>query len=238
MNEFYATGHRHLRGVSRTIDATGTSALCWGHMRPNRIPLLLAVVLWLASFEVSLRAQPTATEALRRYDQGPLGRADFATPPPADRGVRKASTYVHIGYSFRYRANVVRGRVQVVVTHLEAYGVVTPGKSWNVAPGDTRLMDHEQGHFDITQLHALRWQRHAGGLIAKAALRGEGATQEAAQQSLQSRLDRELKPINEAWEAEQIRYDQETNHGSDSKRQAEWRARLNRELAAGTVSRR
>jgi hypothetical protein len=197
---------------------------------------LLAAALWLAGFAMGARAQPPAAEALRRYDQGPLAQADFAAPPPADRGVRKASTYVHIGYSFRYRFNVVRGRVQVVATHLEAYGVVTPSKSWNVAPGDTRLMDHEQGHFDITQLHARRWQRHADGLISKAALRGVGATQEAAQQSLQSHLDRELKPINEAWEAEQIRYDQETNHGSDSKRQAEWRERLNRELAAGTVS--
>lgn len=193
-------------------------------------PALTTLACWLVLFSLALSAEPES----RRYETGPLSAADFAATPPAGRGNLLAATHTGLRYTFQYRGVAASQGVRVVATQLEAFAIVIPAKSWNAAPDDARLMDHEQGHFDISQLHARNWQRQAARLIAKTALAGQGRTQDAAHKALQARVDTELSSINKAWEAEQVLYDKETDHGRQREIQVRWRERLNRELKALT----
>jgi hypothetical protein len=172
-----------------------------------------------------------ADPAPRHHETGPLTAADFAAPAPADRGGRLASTHTGFDYTFKYRGTTTDKGVRLVATEFNVRAAVVPGKSWNLAPADARLMDHEQGHFDITELHARNWRRQAADQIARQALVGEGATQDAAYRALQERFEAELRSINKVWEAEQILYDKETDHGRRPDIQVRWRQRLNRDLA-------
>jgi hypothetical protein len=192
--------------------------------------IILAAVLLCVAIAPEAVAQTTKPAASRRYESGPLRPADFSGRLPATRGATKAFTFTSIDYSYRFQSSVVRAGVHVVATELSAHAMVRPDQSWNLTPEDARLMDHEQGHFDITQLHTLRWRRHAQRSIDKAAFTAHGATQAAAEAALQARIQKEFQLFYDAWQAEQRRYDDETNHGTHRARQAEWRQRLDAEL--------
>ncbi len=190
-----------------------------------------AGVLWIALLAVVIASDAQAqTPAPRRYEDGPLTRADFAARPPEARSTTKAFTYTSIDYGYRFRSQPTSLGINLVATELSAHATVRPDQSWNLMPEDARLLDHEQGHFDITQLHSQRWRRHTQQLINHAAFKAQGATQAAAEAALDARIKKEFQVFYESWQAEQRRYDDETNHGTHRARQAEWRERLDAEL--------
>jgi hypothetical protein len=175
--------------------------------------------------------QATTVPASRPYAAGPLTAADFAADPPADRGSILATTHSGIEHTLQYQGLPVAKGVRLLVTRLDAVATMSPAQSWNTAPGDMRLMDHEQGHFDISELHARKWQQQAAFLIKRRALGGQGPNQAQAFKAMQARVDAELTPINKAWREQQVLYDKETDHGRNREAQARWRERLDRELA-------
>src|SRR5688500_17525432 len=142
---------------------------------------------WSIIFSLALAAEPAPSPkpTPRRYEAGPLTSADFAAPPPADRRDLLANTHTALEYAVQYRGTTSAQGTRVFATRLEVYATLTPSKSWNAAAADARLLDHEQGHFDITQLHARKWRQQAAAQIARKALVGEGRTEAAARQALQ-----------------------------------------------------
>ncbi len=85
-------------------------------------------------------------------------------------------------------------------------------------------MDHEQGHFDITQIHAQRLQLKMRKLLAaKKPPGGTGDSEAAAVEALNALLDTEVKAAKAASDQENHEYDRLTVHGGELEKQRELR---------------
>jgi hypothetical protein len=202
-------------------------------MRPPSHPLRT-----LGSFYVSLTAIWLATASYsdgadnwRRYSNGPLTEADFRSRPPAFRKLEAgrvapitAYTYTEIKYDSQFQVTLARGRWTARLTSAEAYAIVRWDQSWNIRPNDERLMDHEQGHFDLSHSYALAIQLHLDERRKAGKLpMGRGETSDAAIRDLEDRLRSELKPIFDEHVKVQQDYDRITDHGGLSEAQIEQR---------------
>lgn len=96
------------------------------------------------------------------------------------------------------------------------FAVFYKAESWVKAPTERALI-HEQGHFDITEVYARRLRKRLEEFVPK---RG----------SLGHQLELLYDEVEAAREAEERLYDQQTGHGSDAVRQAEWEVRILKEL--------
>lgn len=90
----------------------------------------------------------------------------------------------------------------------------------------TRQLEHEQGHFDVTQVRALHLCERL------AALRVEAPTAEAAERTLRAAASRAYREATGDLQAEQDLYDRHTRHGNHRSRQAKWERELAARMAA------
>jgi DNA polymerase elongation subunit (family B) len=95
-------------------------------------------------------------------------------------------------------------------------------KSWMKRDGKTeRVLAHEQIHFDLTAMKACA--------LAKA-LREESYTLQNVQQKIRQLQEQHTQELNKLQQA----YDKETKHGTIADKQAEWAARVAKELASNS----
>jgi hypothetical protein len=191
---------------------------------------ILAAALALASviYGRFARAQIPGQEANggpkpeRRYDSGPLTEADFRGKTPTEGELAgspfQAFLFMDIIWSSQYRS-AGRGRnISAFLTQFEATAVSNPAKSWN--HGGKRnpdLLDHEQGHFDITQIHAQRLELKMRKLLAvKKPPGGTGESEAAALEALNALLDKECRAAKAASDEENHEYDRLTTHGGQA----------------------
>ena len=101
--------------------------------------------------------------------------------------------------------------------------VFNPNKSWIRDPKTVTpaLLAHEQLHFDIAELHARRLRQKLALFKLKADCT-----------KLQPAFDNLTKPAYNEWYREDMRYDQETNHGLNAAKQAYWAEQVRTKLAA------
>jgi hypothetical protein len=165
----------------------------------------------------------------RPYDGGPLTEADFRGKPPTDGkqpgSPFQAYLFLDIKWSCQYRT-AVRGRiVTAYLTQFEAIAATNPAKSWTRwGKKNPDLLDHEQGHFDITQIHALRLEIKLRKLLAaKKPLAGTGESKAAAAEALNEVLDQECKAAKAVSDQENVEYDRVTTHGTVLEKQRELR---------------
>ena len=165
----------------------------------------------------------------RRYDKGPLGEADFQGKAPAEDELAgkpyQAFLVMDILWSSQYRTTG-RGRsMSAFLTQFEAIAVSNPSKSWNHGgKKNADLLDHEQGHFDITQIHAQRLEIKIRKLLAaKNPPGGKGESEAAAVASLNGLLEKEYLAAKKASDDENVEYDKLTTHGSGLEKQRELR---------------
>ena len=172
-------------------------------------PLLLAVALLQgpavkprpvapAPAAKSAPAAPIPWAATR-----PLTLADFQGRPASGEPLAAlSSTDIRAGAACR--DYVFTGTVQATFD---------PTTSWlrNAATATPTLLRHEQLHFDLTEVHARLLRQKLVAFQAKANC-----------EKLQPAFDNLTKPMYTAWNNEQNRYDQETNHGLNAVRQAYW----------------
>ena len=198
---------------------------------------LLAAALAIASVMVSpyAHAQIPGQEANscaksdRPYNDGPLTAADFRGQPPTAGELAgspfQAFLYMDLTWSSEYRT-AGRGRViTAYLTQFQAAAVSNPSKSWNLwGKKKPDLLDHEQGHFDITQTHAQRLEiRMRKLLAAKQPLAATGETKAAAVEALNALLDKEVKTAKAVSDEENHEYDRLTVHGGVLEKQNEFR---------------
>jgi len=169
------------------------------------------------------------SSANRPYGDGPLTVADFKGKQPAEGELAKvpfqAYLFLDITWSSQYRT-LGRGRVvNALLTHFEATAVSDPAKSWNHwGKKNPDLLDHEQGHFDITQIHAQRLELKMRKLLAaKKPPGGTGEDESAAVESLNGLLDKEYKAAKLICDQENVEYDKLTAHGTAMEKQHELR---------------
>ena len=171
------------------------------------MPLLLAAALLqgpatkpraATATPVPAKSAPIVWSAVR-----PLTMADFQSRPnPSERLAALTSTNIKAGAACR--DFVFSGTVEATFE---------PSASWVRSPATmpATLLRHEQMHFDLTEVHARRLRQKLVAFQARANC-----------EKLQPAFDNVTKPLYVEWDRDQNRYDQETNHGLNAVRQAEW----------------
>ena len=96
-----------------------------------------------------------AAEQRRKYDEGPLRAEDFAGQVREIPG-KAANTATELRYEYRYRYQTSGKMTQVTLQSVEIHAYIRRDASWNRNPDDQRLLDHEQGHADISQIQCLQ----------------------------------------------------------------------------------
>ncbi|MCH7728097.1 MAG: DUF922 domain-containing protein [Planctomycetes bacterium] len=173
--------------------------------------------------------QQPAAPTFRRYDDGPLTAADFRAPIPKRRVVNNvfavAYTRAEIRLDYRYSYRIRNGTVTAKVDRIEIFAIVHRNKSWNALPNNKKLMDHEQGHFDIAHAAALKarlelaQQARAGKPLQATAARPEDAVR-AVKKKVQSFLSKYIDAVRNGHRD----YDRLTRHGEIDEAQERQRA--------------
>ena len=168
--------------------------------------------------------------AERRYDAGPLAVDDFqaAVPQPlptVGRFRQFAFADTDIRYQMEYRYRNLSAGVEATLKDIDIYAIFLGDNSW-IAPLGVKALDHEQGHFDISQMYALdaklqmKTRLHEGKSLI-----GKGASRDDAISDLQRQVNEFLQPLRERVATAQKEYDRETNHGLRALPQAAHRKR-------------
>lgn len=146
-----------------------------------------------------------------------------------------AYTATELRYDCRYRL-VRRDRTWTAwLTQLDAVAVLKRDECWILRKEDRRLMDHEQGHFDLAQIWAERAEAGIKTAIERGELRESRATEQAAIDALQAAIDRKMETYRQGLVAADRDYDQVTRYGTLAGQQAEQRGRHTELLRASAA---
>jgi len=203
---------------------------CSGRRHAALLGLIVAALCRIALAAGDDTKKPTDADlALRPYGNGPLTAADYRCPPPnpvpQKNGVALAAmTFTSTHYNIRYRWKEVKpGKVEARLTSFDVTADVDRRQSWNMRPTDDRLLDHEQGHFDVTELWARRIQKKFNDLMATGAIVGHGTDEATAVADLDQQVDARVHDFLDLEHKEQEQYDITTHHGTYHKSQADER---------------
>lgn len=162
----------------------------------------------------------------RRYRDGRLVISDFDMEPPEDRDNLDAMLATQVRIQFDYRCRYGRrygGGARATLKRIEVFAVVRPQESWIATPEDRRLLDHEQGHFDIAQIAALSARLHMHEQWKAGELKGTGDDPDEAIANLRENIQSEMKPFYDNLKKAQRQYDDVTSHGRRFRSQREQR---------------
>lgn len=187
------------------------------------LPIVVIMVMVLISLNAltasSVLAQDSGSN-LRRYEQGPLVKKDYQGSAPDTIKQFAASTEIEVRYEYSYQLYQKDQQFQIYVTDIEVYSIMLQKKSWNRQLYNVRLLDHEQGHFDIGQIFALKAQIEiARKMKDKRRFLSTGKTKAGVIAKLEETLSQEFFHIVTEMTEAQIAYDGVTNHGLDQKSQ-------------------
>ena len=204
----------------------------------------LTAFAWAAAIVVGMQtatAEEVQSTQLRKYEDGPLTKADFKakvpSPLPVFGGARlKAVISTGIYYKYQYKVSLDGELVTLTLSKIEVYGAVASAKSWNASPGDAELMDHEQGHFDIAAISAAQAQAKMSVMIDKGQLQGQGKDTDAAKKDFDVRFAKVFKEFLDQFHQADRYYDQQTRHGADPAAQARRRRHHKRLLQELKIS--
>jgi hypothetical protein len=193
-----------------------------------------AVCLIILAFGSSIAEEP---DVIEWSPDRPLTWGDFNGPvPPGTADQRVAATAGALAWSFEYSIqwsrNSCRFRIDNITTHAHFHR----DESWVRSGHKTdRVLEHEQGHFDILQLY--KNQLHAKTREFLGTERPcQGRTERSATRSTTSEIDRIVGSVyDEVWNeyrGHQETYDRETGHGTNAREQSNWMAELENRLQA------
>lgn len=173
---------------------------------------------------IAAETPPGMESNSRRYEDGPLQADDFqAEPAVKQEGDLRllASTVTQLAYDYRYRFERRGKRTTVRLTSVRVYALVRRDQSWNSKKQDAALLDHEQGHFDIAEIHARLAQIE---LLTRFKTEGRpvvtAATKAAAVQGLEKKLSEVVNVFSETSHGVDEEYDRSTRHGTRGESQA------------------
>lgn len=196
-------------------------------MRLTIVASILSLNVLAVSFGLAQEAAPKS----RRYEQGPLVKKDYQGSAPESIKKFAASTEIDVRYDYRYQLHQKNKRFQIYVTELEVYSIMLQKKSWNRQVYNVRLLDHEQGHFDIGEIFALRAEIEiARKMKDNRRFFSTGKSKASVIAKLEETLSLEFSRIVAEMKEEQAAYDHATNHGRDQKAQKRARQSHSEEL--------
>jgi hypothetical protein len=188
---------------------------------------------------LALKAEETGSSIFaskRSYTEGPLTGADYRarTPDPlpeADGTRMIANSHVEILFHYHCVWTSDRRGVHASIARFDCRACIDPAKSWITSAENSRLMDHEQGHFDIAELVAREARLEFARRMADKPLAGEGPTVAAALKLLNDKATAKMQVFLDRHMRLQREYDQITRHGLNPKVQAEERRKQKQQLS-------
>lgn len=154
---------------------------------------------------------------------------DFqATMPDSANSNAEIATKLEASWLPTYTCADLSGRKSctVKVSEINAFAAVNTSLSW-VREGQKipRILNHEQTHFDINEIHARKAREQTGQFLGQTET-AEADNERAAVDQAAAVLDNRINPVimqiqNEA-DVMQDRYDNETAHGTNSESQSQW----------------
>lgn len=168
----------------------------------------------------------SADEIERKYGK-PLATGEF-------RGARGdvpdkylAYTATSIRYKIRYQHQSNGRTTSAWLSAADIYAVFLPNDSWWDAPPDNRsLLQHEQGHFDITEAIALEFQLDVARQLARGkAMKVSAKDVKTATDALVANFAKLQQSYDRRLKAEHLRYDRVTDNGTSPRAQVAARSR-------------
>ncbi len=195
-----------------TADVTMTA-------RATRAALLLAATFALAP---GLAAREIAWNSARRLTWDDFEGRVSRNAEPENVALTAATLSWTYEYEVRHSADACTYRI----TAIRSAAVFDTNQSW-VRPGhrNEHVLDHEQGHFDITQIHKLVLDEAVQNLVgATGECRGRSLRRASA--DAEAEIAGRIGPIYDRVWANHARtqraYDAETRHGLDAEAQRRW----------------
>src|SRR5690606_27880679 len=129
---------------------------------------------------------------------------DFkGTPDPKADFVASSNT----GMRFSYSISTNQDQEMKVTYTVE--GFFNPAKSWHLPDQVTaQILNHEQAHFDITELHARKLRKRLSGRKFST--------------NAKSEIEGIYHKVDEERRAMQIRFDKETDHSQNEEKEIAW----------------
>jgi hypothetical protein len=184
---------------------------------PWRLGLMALALVWTAS---------GAQEISWGVDR-PLTWDDFRGAVDASAPAKNvALTAATLGWGYEVQTRIVGADCSYRISEIRSSARFHPGRSW-VRPGHRTpgVLAHEQGHFDITEVHRLMFDA-AVGALAGAARPCEGKTARRVAKFIEREVEQLIgEPYERVWRkhlAKQDAYDRETGHGTNADSQRRW----------------
>lgn len=163
-----------------------------------------------------------AAEDLRRYEDGPVTADDFRGEAP-DSSKASAKTVTQFVYDFRFRYRTTSRQTTATLQSITIHANIRRDQSWNTRPEDLKLLDHEQGHADIAQIHCLKARVAFRKKLGKGPnLTATASSPQEASVALDREVRKEMAKFEQAARDADAEYDRQTVNGLGGK-QAEWR---------------
>ena len=173
--------------------------------------------------------------------EAPLQWQDFQGPVDSSASAdRVAMTAASLSWGYSYGLERGNGRCLYRINSVDVHAIFNRRDSW-VRPGHEtdRVLEHEQGHFDLTQLFKLELEALTRGLVG---VRREckGDSVEAASSYAEREAAGAVSVVAERiWSehvAAQEAYDDQTRHGTAGDAQRAWLDAIRHGLEAGSWS--
>ncbi|GAB4042708.1 DUF922 domain-containing protein [Spirosoma jeollabukense] len=169
---------------------------------------ILFVIFFIALIDG--KAQVVGTDKL--IVDRKLSWQDFTGPVDPES---KYAAKTHWRVNYKYTVILVRG--DTVQLDLQV-ATLLKSNSWAVPSKQTdELLEHEQGHFNIAQLCALRFKKAVKNMIL---------FKHNYAQTIDSLFNGAIAEANQ----QDIQYDEETNHHLNKRQQKKWNTKINEML--------
>ncbi len=136
---------------------------------------------------------------------------DFRGKPiPSASFVASTNTGINFQYSYSLKNAVVNVEYSVA-------SFFYPEKSW-FQPGkvNQQILNHEQGHFDISELHARMLRKNLAG--------------KKFSKNAKSEIENIYKQVEQKRRAMQVRFDAETDHSRNEEKEIIWEKQISKQL--------
>lgn len=198
------------------------------------LPIIAAMLAFgLPSGHVSAQSDP---DAISWSADRPLVWSDFRGPvDPSAAPNTAATTAVSLNWMYSYRLERGRRRCVFEITEISNDARFHPDDSWAHPEHRTDIiLEHEQGHFDLAQVHKLMLDREAAALIGESRNCGHV---DATVADVEARVTATVQPVKDRiWgdlQRIQAEYDAATQHGILENVQRQWTARIRDALRRG-----
>src|SRR5690606_480735 len=185
--------------------------------------------LFFAAAVIPIAGAQRSADAIIWSADRPLTWQDFRGPvnPNAPPNTA-ATTAASLSWTYSYELERSRGRCTYRITDIATEALFNPSESWVKRDHATDIvLEHEQGHFDLTQIHKMELDRAADEIEGRRTSCGDA---DAALAEVEARVAEEVGPVRERiWQnlqSVQDQYDRETGHGTRVDAQREWTARI------------